>query len=89
MLHYSIKITGKVQGVWFRKHAREKALELEIKGTVQNLEDKSVLIKAHALHENMEKFIAWCKTGPALAEVQNVEVNKINSTPPHSFTIIY
>ncbi len=42
----SLDIRGKVHGVFYRQSAREKAMELDITGTVQNNPDGSVTIIA-------------------------------------------
>ena len=36
ILHYSILVKGKVQGVWFRKYTYDKAQALGLKGFVKN-----------------------------------------------------
>ena len=51
------KITGKVQGVWFRAYSRDSALSLNIDGWVKNDPDGSVFGKAVGSEKNMEKFI--------------------------------
>ncbi len=43
-----IKVIGKVQGVAFRYYTKIQADKLNIKGTVQNLSDGSVLIYAYS-----------------------------------------
>jgi len=65
----SIHITGKVQGVFFRQSSREKAIQLDIRGTVENLPDGSVYILAAGENEAIEAFIEWCNIGPARAEI--------------------
>ena len=45
----SITITGKVQGVYFRQSAKEKALDLRLTGQVKNLRDGNVHIIASGL----------------------------------------
>lgn len=71
----SLNITGKVQGVFFRKSTEEKAQELGLKGFVQNMEDGSVFIEAQGDSEAILKLIEWCKTGPEQAEVADVKEN--------------
>lgn len=70
----SLKITGLVQGVFFRDHARQKARELEIKGWVRNEKDGSVSVLAQGRQAGLDEFIEWCKKGPDSAKVENVEV---------------
>jgi len=72
-VHYQIIVKGKVQGVYYRASAKQKAEELNIRGSAQNLPDGSVLIEAEGDEELLQKFIAWCKTGPSGARVASVE----------------
>jgi len=67
-------ISGRVQLVMFRDFAQRKARKLGIAGTVENLPDGSVKIKAQGSEENLRKFISYLKRGPILAKVQNVSV---------------
>ncbi|KAA0003187.1 MAG: acylphosphatase [Thermoplasmata archaeon] len=67
-------ISGRVQGVWFRAHTKEKALELGIKGWVRNLPDGRVEAVFEGKNESIEKMIQWCHIGPSLARVKNVHV---------------
>ena len=69
-----IIVNGKVQGVFFRKHTRNKAEELGLAGEVMNLPDGSVCIYATGSTEQREALIAYCKTGPRAARVDNVQV---------------
>jgi acylphosphatase len=74
MKHVSIHVSGKVQGVFFRASAKEKADELQIKGTAKNNADGSVSIEAEGEDENLMHFIAWCKRGPPLSHVDRCEI---------------
>ena len=51
---FIIKVYGKVQGVWFRKSAQQKALALGLRGFCKNMEDGSVYIEAEG---DLEKLI--------------------------------
>lgn len=70
--HVNIKLTGKVQGVFFRVAIREKAEGLGIKGFARNEDDGSVYVEAEGEAEDLEKLIEWCWQGPRLAQVTNV-----------------
>ncbi|MBP7512925.1 MAG: acylphosphatase [Flavobacteriales bacterium] len=74
MHHINLRITGKVQGVWYRKSAEEEALRLGVTGFAMNLPDGSVRIEAEGLREALGRFVAWCRTGPPRAVVENVAV---------------
>ena len=70
----SIRVTGKVQGVFYRHHTNLKAQELGLKGFVQNEPDGSVFIHAQGETSQIDLLIAWCKQGPDAARVTAVEV---------------
>ena len=66
-------ITGCVQGVGFRYHTQEKACALHLTGWVKNRADDSVECVAEGKKENLEKFLAWARVGPSLAQVTEVK----------------
>lgn len=68
-----ILISGRVQGVYFRRFAKNKAKELGVNGTVRNLEDGRVEIVAQAEKEVLDAFIQWCHKGPITAKVTQVD----------------
>jgi len=74
-----IVVSGRVQGVWYRAGARQKARELDITGWAHNLIDGKVGILCEGEKGNVEQFIAWCRQGPPLAKVESVEVEYENS----------
>lgn len=69
-------VSGKVQGVYYRQSAKQKALELGISGTVQNLRDGSVLLIATGATEQLNKLVDWCRQGPPAAKVTGVQVQE-------------
>jgi acylphosphatase len=69
-----ILIKGKVQGVFFRATAQEKAEELGITGWVRNTRDGCVEAVANGNEEALKKFIEWCHIGPSRAKVSGVIV---------------
>jgi acylphosphatase len=86
----SITVSGKVQGVFFRKYTREKALELAITGTVQNRQNGVVFILAEGEKPNMDAFVAWCHLGSPASVVERVDTAEIQgSFSFQGFTITY
>ncbi len=71
-----IRITGYVQGVFFRKTTVEKASVLNLKGWVRNCPDGSVEIHAEGKDEDLAELEKWCHTGPPAAKVENVVSEK-------------
>ena len=83
-----LTIKGKVQGVFFRATAKDIADELGIKGSVKNLPDRNVEIRATATEEILQKFIDWCKQGPPKARVDEVIVEELSAEEFNGFRII-
>jgi len=81
--HINILVTGKVQGVYYRASAKQKADQLGAKGFVRNQPNASVYIEAEASYEVLQKFIEWCWQGPERAQVQHVETT---AAPVKTFT---
>ncbi len=71
------RVTGRVQGVWFRASTREEATRLGLVGWVRNLTDGSVRLEAEGSRRAVEELLAWCRQGPPLARVTGVEVEWI------------
>lgn len=84
----SILVSGKVQGVWFRKYTADKANELGIKGTVQNLPSGQVLIHAVGSTALVDALEKWCWQGSPESEVRDVVSKEIEARPYSSFNII-
>ena len=72
-----LKISGTVQGVFFRQSTQQKARELNIKGWVRNCNDGSVEVEAEGEEIPLNDFVEWCHRGPRDAKVNNVESKNI------------
>jgi acylphosphatase len=72
--HIAIKISGNVQGVFFRASTKDIAEKLRIKGFVRNEKDGSVYIEAEGEEKTLKIFMDWCQHGPPHARVENVSV---------------
>lgn len=67
-----LKISGKVQGVFFRASAMEMAKLHKISGWIKNTYDDKVEALITGTNDEVEKFIEWCKHGPEKANVEKV-----------------
>ena len=76
MKHINIKVTGKVQGVYFRATTKAVADQLGIKGFVLNQKDGSVYIEAEGNNFALDSLLEFCNEGPDRAEVKQVEVEE-------------
>lgn len=88
-MHYNLTISGKVQGVFFRKSARDKAWELGITGYAMNMPDGSVHIEAEGEQDKLDEFMAWCKKGPEGARVDKLESGRGEEIKFDKFEIRY
>ena len=89
-LCYSIVVSGKVQGVYYRASTRDIALSLGLTGTVKNDRAGTVSIVAVGNKSALESLVKWCEKGPPGAIVESVTVNPENSIPDFtSFEISY
>lgn len=67
-------VSGRVQGVAFRKSTEVEARRLEVAGWVRNLPDGRVEFVAEGTPEGVQALLAWARRGPALAEVTQLDV---------------
>jgi acylphosphatase len=65
-------ISGRVQGVFFRRAAADEACGLGLKGWARNRPDGTVEIVAEGRRRNLKMFAAWAHSGPPLAHVTEV-----------------
>jgi acylphosphatase len=69
-----IRVTGLVQGVFYRQSSVREAARLGISGAVRNLPDGSVEVEAEGVRSAVEALVAWCRRGPPSARVEELEV---------------
>lgn len=69
-----VKITGRVQGVFFRAYTREAAKQIGVAGWVRNLPDGSVGAMFEGDIDKIDKMIEWCREGSPMSRVERVEV---------------
>lgn len=77
--HVSMKVYGKVQGVFFRASTQEKAEALSLTGFVQNEPDGTVYLEAEGDPERIKQLEAWVHRGPERARVDKVEVKELDN----------
>lgn len=82
-------VHGKVQGVWFRAHAKGMADRIGIAGWVRNLPDGSVEAVFEGEDDKVEEMIKWCHTGSPMANVTKVEVEYEEPRGEKDFIIRY
>ena len=71
--NYHIRVTGIVQGVWFRKYTKEAAIGFGLTGRVSNESDGSVFVIAEGKEVDLELFVQWLYKGSPLSKVEDVQ----------------
>jgi acylphosphatase len=79
----TLRIHGKVQGVFFRESSRAEAVRLGLTGWVRNREDGTVEAVVEGAPDPLEDFIRWCHRGPSAARVTTVE--RLDGEPSGEF----
>ena len=71
------RVCGRVQGVGFRWWARGVAEELAIGGTVRNLADGSVEVRATGDEASLDRLEDRLRVGPRFARVDRLDVIEV------------
>jgi acylphosphatase len=83
-------IHGKVQGVGFRWWTRSLAARLGLSGTVRNLEDGTVEVRAAGEPEALRRLAEALARGPSAARVERVQEDDWAGAPePGEFRITH
>jgi acylphosphatase len=80
-----IRVTGRVQGVWFRGWTADQARALELNGWVRNRRDGSVEILAEGPEGAVAELVRRCGQGPPAARVEAVEIEAADESVPAGF----
>lgn len=88
MKSVSITVSGKVQGVWFRKYTCDKARELGLKGTVRNKPNGDVHVQATGNDVQLKALEIWCWQGSPQSDVTDVLKEEIEAVEFPDFRII-
>jgi len=78
-----LRITGRVQGVYYRASMLQEAQRLGLTGWVMNCPDWSVEAVAEGNKAKLDALITWCHKGPEGARVAGVDAQWQN--PENNF----
>ena len=82
-----VTLTGRVQGVSFRYYTEQQARRLGVSGWVRNEPDGSVGGHFEGAAEAVDALVAWCRTGPPSAQVEDVRVRESQDAGERSFGV--
>jgi acylphosphatase len=69
-----ITVSGKVQGVGFRRCAGEAALRHGVAGWVKNLYNGDVQMCVEGDRRRVRSLIEWCRKGPYPAVIERITI---------------
>ena len=67
-------VNGRVQGIFFRQETKHEADRRGVSGRVRNLSDGRVEAVFEGEEEAVKALIEFCKRGPPMARVTNVDL---------------
>ncbi len=79
------RVSGRVQGVFYRASTREQALALGLTGYARNLPDGAVEVLACGDAGAIEALERWLWEGPAAARVAEVARGEWSGAEPEDF----
>jgi acylphosphatase len=82
-----VVVRGRVQGVWFRESARQRAHELGVGGWVRNTDDGAVEAELEGAHDGVDALVSWFRRGPSRARVDSVEVAELAPVGERGFRV--
>ncbi len=85
LIQVNLRITGRVQGVWYRAWTRETALELGLTGWVRNRLDGSVEALVCGEETTVQQMIEKCRCGPSAARVDDIVITSSSEDAPACF----
>lgn len=83
----SVRVSGQVQGVFFRQSAVDRAERLAIAGWIRNCPDGSVEALVEGEADALDAIIEWLGRGPAHARVDRIEVGEAEPSGATGFAI--
>ena len=83
-----IKVSGKVQGVFYRATANGIANQMGLTGLVRNEPDGSVYLEAQGEEKAVDAFVEWCRKGPSRARVDSVRIEAAVLKEEDSFRVL-
>jgi acylphosphatase len=72
-------VSGRVQGVFYRATAAQRARELGIRGYAKNLPDGRVEVLAWGEEREVKLFMDWLWIGSSASKVTSVEITQVET----------
>ncbi|MFK5925888.1 MAG: acylphosphatase [Desulfuromusa sp.] len=69
-----VRVTGRVQGVWFRQSTKNMADQQGVTGWCRNNPDGSVEAVFEGEETPVKTVVEWCRSGPELARIDDLQI---------------
>jgi acylphosphatase len=84
----TVRIEGRVQGVYYRAWTEQTARRLNLDGWVCNRRDGSVEAVFSGPEAHVDEMLRRCAEGPPDAKVTSVTVTDEGGAPPSGFSVL-
>jgi acylphosphatase len=74
MVRVHVVVSGRVQGVWYRRSCQERAVAAGLAGWVRNRREGTVEAVLEGGRDDVDAVLAWMAEGPPGAVVTNVQL---------------
>ena len=88
MICVHVRVSGRVQGVFFRSFTQNKAKELEIKGWVRNIPGGGVEAVLEGERQKVGELLSLMKAGPEGAMILGIELSELKCKGYDSFEVL-
>ncbi len=85
--HY--RVSGRVQGVFFRASTRDSAISIGVTGWVRNTSEGGVELVACGEESQLSQLEEWLQEGPSYAKVHDVQSEAVAGETFADFSIRY
>lgn len=75
---YRFIISGKVQGVFYRKSVSQEMMKRQFKGYIQNLNNGTVEVVAEIFDDEFDTFMNILKEGSLMSDVEDIQYEIID-----------
>lgn len=85
---YRFRVSGRVQGVFFRQSTLAEAQRLDVCGWVRNCADGSVQGLATGTDAALQQLHDWLQHGPSAARVDALDWTPVDEPSPDDFRVL-
>ncbi|MGB3943437.1 MAG: acylphosphatase [Methanothrix sp.] len=89
MICFRVRVSGRVQGVGYRRFVTVHAKELEVLGWVRNLPGGGVEALLQGDKKKVGELLNQMKTGPAGSLVSGMDISEVGCQEIAEFKVVY